>query len=240
MSKKSLRRARQEAAASARARGLRRQHQLGARRRNQESRGRAHRSTPRARELGFSTSIGIIHDGSGRLKPLGAGRAQGLRRGVGRRSAGRWQVVQESLLGDHAFPGQPGGRQAERMAMPRRRALSVRLRERPGALLLAAARLPGRAARDLHASTTSGASSSTPKSCAPYCTIGCVHRVSTMDFWRVSLRRSVVYEQHGPGEGIAPQARAMGASASPPSSRLVFFAAFRPVSVNSQSCSNTA
>ncbi len=24
----------------------------------------------------------------------------------------------------------------------------------------------------------------TPKSCAPLCTIGCVHRVSTMDFWR--------------------------------------------------------
>ena len=23
-----------------------------------------------------------------------------------------------------------------------------------------------------------------PKSCAPYCTIGCVHRVSFMDFWR--------------------------------------------------------
>jgi hypothetical protein len=24
----------------------------------------------------------------------------------------------------------------------------------------------------------------TPKSCAPYCTVGCVHRASTMDFWR--------------------------------------------------------
>jgi hypothetical protein len=24
----------------------------------------------------------------------------------------------------------------------------------------------------------------TPKPCAPYCTVGCVHRVSTMDFWR--------------------------------------------------------
>ena len=24
----------------------------------------------------------------------------------------------------------------------------------------------------------------TAKSCAPYCTVGCVHRVSTMDFWR--------------------------------------------------------
>ncbi len=23
-----------------------------------------------------------------------------------------------------------------------------------------------------------------PKWCAPYCTIGCVHRVSTMDYWR--------------------------------------------------------
>ncbi len=24
----------------------------------------------------------------------------------------------------------------------------------------------------------------TPKSCAPYCTIGCVHRASTLDSWR--------------------------------------------------------
>ena len=43
---------------------------------------------------------------------------------------------------------------------------------------------PGVPLADLHASTTSAASSSTPKSCAPYCTVGCVHRVSTMDFWR--------------------------------------------------------
>jgi hypothetical protein len=27
-----------------------------------------------------------------------------------------------------------------------------------------------------------------PKWCAPYCTIGCVHRVSTMDFWRAPQR----------------------------------------------------
>ena len=30
---------------------------------------------------------------------------------------------------------------------------------------------------------------STPKSCAPYCTVGCVHRVSTMDFWRSPQRQ---------------------------------------------------
>jgi MoaA/NifB/PqqE/SkfB family radical SAM enzyme len=28
----------------------------------------------------------------------------------------------------------------------------------------------------------------TSKSCAPYCTVGCVHRVSTMDFWRKPQR----------------------------------------------------
>jgi hypothetical protein len=32
----------------------------------------------------------------------------------------------------------------------------------------------------------------TPKSCAPYCTVGCVHRVSTMDFWRAPQRPSTV------------------------------------------------
>ena len=30
----------------------------------------------------------------------------------------------------------------------------------------------------------------TPKSCAPFCTIGCVHRVSTMDFWRKPQREA--------------------------------------------------
>jgi hypothetical protein len=39
----------------------------------------------------------------------------------------------------------------------------------------------------------------TPKPCAPYCTVGCVHRVSTMDFWRspqtVASRKSEVASQ---------------------------------------------
>ena len=51
----------------------------------------------RARELGFSTSIGIIHDGSGRLKPLGAGRAQGVRRGVGRDQRRRGRCSRTSI-----------------------------------------------------------------------------------------------------------------------------------------------
>ena len=103
----------------------------------------------RARELGFSTSIGIIHDGSGRLKPLGAAERKVFDE-VSAAINGRWQVLQESLLGDSQLPGQPRRRQAERVALPRRRALSLHLRGRAGPLLLAAARLPGRAARVVH------------------------------------------------------------------------------------------
>ena len=137
----------------------------------------------RARELGFSTSIGIIHDGSGRLKPLGAGRAQGVRRGLGgdqRRRAG----AEESVFGNPQLPGQPGGRPAERMALPRRRALPLHLRRTAWCTTArSSAAIPAcRSSR--YTIDDIRREFSTPKSCAPYCTVGCVHRVSTMDFWR--------------------------------------------------------
>ena len=141
----------------------------------------------RARELGFSTSIGIIHDGSGRLKPLGP-----LERRVFDDVTSRHQRavadLQEPVFGDLELPEQSCRRQAERLALPGGRPLPLRLRRRPRPLLLAAARLPGRAARNRTRWTTSGASSPRRRSCAPYCTVGCVHRVSTMDFWRAPQR----------------------------------------------------
>ena len=102
----------------------------------------------RARELGFSTSIGIIHDGSGILKPLGsAERAvfDDVMRLDQRPQAG----LQEPLLRHPQLPGQPRRRQAERVELPRRRAISVHLRERPRPLVLATARRARRAARRL-------------------------------------------------------------------------------------------
>ncbi len=103
----------------------------------------------RARQLGFSTSIGIIHDGQGGLKPLGPAE-RAVFDGVTREISGTLADRQEPLLGDPRLPGEPGRRQAERLAVPGRGALLLRLRERPRPLLLAAARLPRRAAPHLH------------------------------------------------------------------------------------------
>ena len=158
VSKKSLQTARQPARVAARPRALRRQHQLGAGRRHQDAGRRAHHHRPRARASGFSTSIGIIHDGSGRLKPL-APRERVVYDEVSRRVSKPVAGVEEPVLGYPVVRRQPGRRQAERMALPRRRPLPLRLRERPGPLLLAAARLSGRSARSATRSATSSASS---------------------------------------------------------------------------------
>jgi hypothetical protein len=82
----------------------------------------------RALALGFSSTIGIIHDGSGQLKPLGE-----AERTV-------WDKVRRLTL--QPFPGGDRQRPAERLAMPRGQPLSLHLRVRPGALLLTAARIP--------------------------------------------------------------------------------------------------
>ena len=178
---------RSEAASGSGARRVRREHQFRARRRHQEPRRRAGDQHARARELGFSTSH-RHHSRRRRIaEAAGAGRAAGVRRGHGRDQrpvAG----VQEPLLGHPELPGQPRRRPAQRVALPRGRALPVRLRGRPRPLLLPAARLP---AIPLERYTIDDIRRefATPKGCAPYCTVGCVHRVSTMDFWRRPQRQ---------------------------------------------------
>ena len=137
----------------------------------------------RARELGFSTSIGIIHDGSGRLKPLGAGRTQGVRRGVGRHQravAG----LQESLFGDHEASRTtwPTASRTSGAAAPAR-ATSISARTASSTTARSSAGYPG-VPLESYTIDDIRREFATPKSCAPYCTVGCVHRVSTMDFWR--------------------------------------------------------
>src|SRR5438477_9171133 len=56
----------------------------------------------RARELGFSTSIGIIHDGSGRLKPLAPAERK-VYDDVSAAINGPWQVIKNLYSGISSF-----------------------------------------------------------------------------------------------------------------------------------------
>ena len=136
----------------------------------------------RARSLGFSTSIGIIHDSSGRLMPLGADERK-VYDEVSAAINGPWQVVKNLYSGIRGFQDNlADGKPNEWRCRAGARYLYVceeglvhycsQQRGHPGVPL------SGYTVDDIRREF------STEKWCAPYCTVGCVHRVSTMDFWR--------------------------------------------------------
>ena len=96
----------------------------------------------RAVELGFSATVGIIHDGDGQLRPLGEREREVYHemKALEKRHFARFNYFQDAIAQGKAEP----------LAVPRRRALHVHLRGRAGALLLPAARLSGQAARAVH------------------------------------------------------------------------------------------
>jgi MoaA/NifB/PqqE/SkfB family radical SAM enzyme len=136
----------------------------------------------RARELGFSTSIGIIHDGSGRLKPLGPAERR-VYDDVSAAISGAGQVVKNLYSGIRSFQdnladGKPNEwrcRAGARYLYICENGLVHYCSQQRG---YPAVPLEGYSIDDIRREFD------TPKSCAPYCTVGCVHRVSTMDFWR--------------------------------------------------------
>ncbi len=136
----------------------------------------------RARELGFSTSLGIIHDGDGLLKPLG-GAERRVFDDVTRIINGPRQVLKNLYSGIRGFQenlvdGKPNDwycRAGARYLYICEHGLvhwCSQQRGTPGTPL------EQYSIDDIRREFMS------PKWCAPYCTIGCVHRVSTMDFWR--------------------------------------------------------
>jgi MoaA/NifB/PqqE/SkfB family radical SAM enzyme len=136
----------------------------------------------RARDLGFTTSVGIIHDGLGQLKPLGAVERSvydDVSRHVNRASnvlANIYSGIRDFQL--NLVEGKPNEWRCRAGA----RYLYIcenglvhycsQQRGMPGTPLMKYG--PNDIRREFNA----------PKSCAPMCTIGCVHRVSFMDFWR--------------------------------------------------------
>ncbi len=128
--------------------------------------------TRRAKELGFSTSIGILHDDSGQLVPLSiAERAvyeEAIRIGQGLYT--RINDFQRPLLAGQANDWHclAGSRYLYICEEGKVHYCSQR-RGTPGIPLASYTVEHIRAARD------------TEKPCAPYCTIGCVHRSSSLD-----------------------------------------------------------
>jgi MoaA/NifB/PqqE/SkfB family radical SAM enzyme len=136
----------------------------------------------RARALGFSTSIGIIHDGSGRLKPLGP-RERAVYDEVSDEVNNTWQVTKNLYSGIRSFADNlADGKPNEWRCRAGARYLYIcefglvhycsQQRGYPGIPL------------ERYSVDDIAREFMTTKPCAPYCTIGCVHRVSTMDYWR--------------------------------------------------------
>jgi MoaA/NifB/PqqE/SkfB family radical SAM enzyme len=143
----------------------------------------------RARELGFSTSIGIIHDGSGRLKPLG----QAERKVYDEVSAainGPWQIFKNLYSGIRSFQDNLADAKPNEW---RCRAGARYLYVCEEGLVHYCSQQRGHPGVPLERYTIDDIRRefSTPKACAPYCTVGCVHRVSTMDFWRSPQKSEV-------------------------------------------------
>jgi MoaA/NifB/PqqE/SkfB family radical SAM enzyme len=129
----------------------------------------------RAIELGFTSTIGIIHDGDGQLKPLGGEerRVYFEMRNWDKKNYSRFNKFQEAIA--NAQPNNWRCRAGSRYLYICEEGLvhyCSQKRGAPGVPLAAYSRADlGR--EFLHA-----------KSCAPHCTISCVHQISYIDHWR--------------------------------------------------------
>ena len=129
----------------------------------------------RAIELGFTSTIGIIHDGSGQLRPLGEDekRVYGEMKALGKRSFTRVNSFQDNIaLGQpNDWRCRAGGRYLYICEDGLVHYCSQQ-RGYPGVPL------EGYTKADLRREYM------TEKACAPQCTVSCVHQVSIFDRWR--------------------------------------------------------
>jgi MoaA/NifB/PqqE/SkfB family radical SAM enzyme len=129
----------------------------------------------RALALGFESTIGIIHDGSGQLKPLLPNEAKVYFEMTHRRKTNysRFDDFQEAIA-----QGQPNDWRC--------RAGSRYLYICENGLVHYCSQQRGYPGVPLSEYTTADIKREflTAKSCSPNCTIGCVHRISYIDHWR--------------------------------------------------------
>jgi MoaA/NifB/PqqE/SkfB family radical SAM enzyme len=142
----------------------------------------------RALELGFSNTIGIIHDGDGQLKPLQPEEAKIYFevRNLERRSYSRFNQFQEAIA-----QGKPNDWRC--------RAGSRYLYICEDGLVHYCSQQRGYPGIPLAEYTTADVKREfvTAKSCSPNCTVSCVHQVSYIDHWRTPQTNTI-----SPGNGL--------------------------------------
>jgi len=129
----------------------------------------------RALELGFSSTIGIIHDGQGQLQPLGEEERSVYHemKALEKRSFTRINAFQDNIaLGR---PNQWRCRAGARYLYICEDGLVHYCSQQRG---YPAVPLEKYTIEDIRREYL------TEKSCAPHCTVSCVHQVSIFDFWR--------------------------------------------------------
>jgi MoaA/NifB/PqqE/SkfB family radical SAM enzyme len=136
----------------------------------------------RALELGFESTIGIIHDGSGQLKPLQEAEAKVYFTMTNRKKTNyaRFDGFQEAIA--EGRPNEWRCRAGSRYLYICEDGLVHYCSQQRG--------YPGVPIADY---TTADVKREflTAKSCSPNCTIGCVHRISHIDHWRAPQTQTI-------------------------------------------------
>ncbi len=129
----------------------------------------------RARVLGFTSTVGIIHDGDGQLRPLDDNAREVF---LKMKSMERTHYSRLNWFQDNIAHGKPNDWKCRAGA----RYLYV---DEEG-LVHYCSQQRGYPAKPLAEYTTEDIRREflTVKGCAPHCTVSCVHQVSYMDFWR--------------------------------------------------------
>ena len=173
--------------------------------------------TRRASELGFDTSVGVIHDHTGQLRGLPETDKAVYDEIQREREPGFWAFAYDNLFQRNLVSSRANVWQCH-AGKP----LSVYLRRWARPLLFAAAKgipcdSPGEGTRlpDLEREY------STVKPCAPYCTVSCVHRVAMIDLLREKPREALVrfFPPQAAGAAAQNALRREGAVLSFPAAR---------------------
>lgn len=129
----------------------------------------------RARELGFTTSVGVIHDGEGSLKPLGATERRVFQsiRDLDKRSYARFDWFQTNLA--DGKPNEWRCRAGARYLYICEDGLVHYCSQQRG--------YPGIPLAE-YTMEDFAREYNTEKWCAPFCTVSCVHKISILDNWR--------------------------------------------------------